>query len=110
MLFIFLDNLRFCYVSSEIRKEIFREIRPDDTSDFETMCDDDDVDGRGRDELVETPEALKDFAMEVYDVIRDIRDPEKPETLEELNVLTEESVAVRYLDPSIDERLVRYFQ
>ena len=45
-----------------------------------------------------TPEALKDFAMEVYDVIRDIRDPEKPETLEELEVLTEESVAVDYMD------------
>ena len=54
----------------------------------------------------ETPEALKDFAMEIYDVIRDIQDPEKPETLEELEVLTEDSVCVNYLDPNCDKRCV----
>ena len=63
------------------------------------MCDD------GNDEAkFETPEALKDFAMEIYDVIRDIRDPEKPETLEELDVLTEDSVTVNYLDPNSEKR------
>mgnify|MGYP001796920540 CR=1 FL=1 len=46
----------------------------------------------------EMPEVLKDFALEIYDVIRDIRDPEKPETLEELDVLKEESVSVFYCD------------
>ena len=46
------------------------------------MCDD-----VGQGAVYETPEALKDFAMEIYDVIRDIQDPEKPETLEELDVL-----------------------
>jgi len=51
-----------------------------------------DIDG------AETPEELRDFAMEIFDVIRDIRDPEKPETLEELEVLKEESVCVNYLD------------
>ena len=56
------------------------------------MCDD------------EMPENLKDFAMEIYDVIRDIQDPEKPETLEELDVLTEDSVSVHYLDGEKDDR------
>ena len=63
------------------------------------MCDDATLDVQKQ-----TPEALKDFAMEIYDVIRDIQDPEKPETLEELEVLTEDSVTVNYLDPSCDKR------
>ena len=58
-----------------------------------------DIDG------AETPEELRDFAMEIFDVIRDIRDPEKPETLEELDVLKEESVCVNYLDAQCAKRL-----
>ena len=63
------------------------------------MCDDN---------VEETPEFLKDFAMEVYDVIRDIRDPEKPETLEELEVLTEESVVVQSMDESATSARCHY--
>ncbi|KAJ4923568.1 hypothetical protein JOQ06_004106 [Pogonophryne albipinna] len=40
---------------------------------------------------------MEEKALEVYDVIRSIRDPEKPNTLEELDVVTESSVEVRDL-------------
>uniref|UniRef100_H3CAS1 Cytosolic iron-sulfur assembly component 2A n=2 Tax=Tetraodon nigroviridis TaxID=99883 RepID=H3CAS1_TETNG len=40
---------------------------------------------------------MEEKALEVYDVIRTIRDPEKPNTLEELDVVTEKSVEVREL-------------
>ncbi|XP_031411237.1 cytosolic iron-sulfur assembly component 2A isoform X3 [Meleagris gallopavo] len=36
----------------------------------------------------------QDKALEVYDIIRTIRDPEKPNTLEELEVVTESCVKV----------------
>ncbi|KAG7249600.1 hypothetical protein CRUP_007085 [Coryphaenoides rupestris] len=38
---------------------------------------------------------MEEKALEVYDVIRSIRDPEKPSTLEELDVVTESCVEVR---------------
>lgn len=41
---------------------------------------------------------LQELAFTVYDLIRDIRDPEKPETLEELDVVYEEGVSVEMLD------------
>ncbi|KAK5927336.1 hypothetical protein CgunFtcFv8_012501 [Champsocephalus gunnari] len=40
---------------------------------------------------------MEEKALEVYDVIRSIRDPEKPNTLEELDVVTESCVEVRDL-------------
>ncbi|XP_076027838.1 cytosolic iron-sulfur assembly component 2A [Genypterus blacodes] len=40
---------------------------------------------------------MEEKALEVYDVIRSIRDPEKPNTLEELDVVTEKCVEVREL-------------
>ncbi|KAK7116246.1 cytosolic iron-sulfur assembly component 2A-like [Littorina saxatilis] len=40
---------------------------------------------------------LKQLAETVYDMIRDVHDPEKPETLEELNVVSEEGVKVTRL-------------
>ncbi|XP_018620884.1 cytosolic iron-sulfur assembly component 2A isoform X2 [Scleropages formosus] len=40
---------------------------------------------------------MEDKALEVYDVIRTIRDPEKPQTLEELDVVSEKSVEVQEL-------------
>uniref|UniRef100_A0ABM5EX58 Cytosolic iron-sulfur assembly component 2A isoform X3 n=1 Tax=Pogona vitticeps TaxID=103695 RepID=A0ABM5EX58_9SAUR len=43
-------------------------------------------------------------ALEVYDIIRTIRDPEKPNTLEELDVITENCVEVH--ETSEDEYLV----
>ncbi|KAJ6662848.1 hypothetical protein lerEdw1_011052 [Lerista edwardsae] len=43
-------------------------------------------------------------ALEVYDIIRTIRDPEKPRTLEELDVVTESCVEV--LETGEDEFLV----
>ncbi|XP_072242594.1 cytosolic iron-sulfur assembly component 2A isoform X2 [Leuresthes tenuis] len=38
---------------------------------------------------------MDEKALEVYDVIRSIRDPEKPNTLEELDVVTEKCVEVQ---------------
>lgn len=43
---------------------------------------------------------LEELATTVYDLIRDIRDPEKPETLEQLSVVYEDGVAVAPLNPS----------
>ncbi|XP_016086317.1 cytosolic iron-sulfur assembly component 2A [Sinocyclocheilus grahami] len=47
---------------------------------------------------------MEDKALEVYDVIRTIRDPEKPNTLEELDVVTEKCVEVQELGD--DEYLI----
>ncbi|XP_059036738.1 cytosolic iron-sulfur assembly component 2A isoform X2 [Mustela lutreola] len=41
------------------------------------------------------PRIMEEKALEVYDLIRTIRDPEKPNTLEELEVVTESSVEVQ---------------
>ncbi|XP_035192055.1 cytosolic iron-sulfur assembly component 2A [Oxyura jamaicensis] len=46
----------------------------------------------------------QDKALEVYDIIRTIRDPEKPNTLEELEVVTESCVEVSEIGE--DEYLV----
>ncbi|KAM6387879.1 cytosolic iron-sulfur assembly component 2A [Haliaeetus albicilla] len=46
----------------------------------------------------------QDKALEVYDIIRTIRDPEKPNTLEELEVVTESCVEVQEIGE--DEYLV----
>lgn len=59
--------------------------------------------------LVDKNNALKipkmeEKALEVYDVIRSIRDPEKPNTLEELEVVTENCVEVQELGE--DEYLI----
>ncbi|KAG9341190.1 hypothetical protein AGOR_G00005230 [Albula goreensis] len=40
---------------------------------------------------------MEEKALEVYDVIRTIRDPEKPNTLEELDVVSEKCVEVQDL-------------
>ncbi|XP_067667253.1 cytosolic iron-sulfur assembly component 2A-like [Haliotis asinina] len=46
---------------------------------------------------------LKILEETIYDIIRDVRDPEKPETLEELNVISEEGVHVsRLQDGQLD--------
>ncbi|XP_070686750.1 cytosolic iron-sulfur assembly component 2A isoform X1 [Pempheris klunzingeri] len=47
---------------------------------------------------------MEEKALEVYDVIRSIKDPEKPNTLEELDVVTEKCVEVQEL--SEDEYLI----
>uniref|UniRef100_A0A3Q1BRB0 Cytosolic iron-sulfur assembly component 2A n=1 Tax=Amphiprion ocellaris TaxID=80972 RepID=A0A3Q1BRB0_AMPOC len=47
---------------------------------------------------------MEEKALEVYDVIRSIRDPEKPSTLEELDVVTEKCVEVQEL--AEDEYLI----
>ncbi|KAM5171023.1 cytosolic iron-sulfur assembly component 2A [Mantella aurantiaca] len=46
--------------------------------------------GRGR--------VMEERALEVYDIIRSIRDPEKPNTLEDLDVVSESCVTVEELD------------
>ncbi|KAG7522902.1 MIP18 family protein FAM96A [Solea senegalensis] len=55
-----------------------------------------------RDEL--KVKKMEEKALEVYDVIRSIRDPEKPNTLEELEVVTENCVEVQELGE--DEYLI----
>ncbi|KAM6308488.1 cytosolic iron-sulfur assembly component 2A [Aegotheles albertisi] len=50
------------------------------------------------------PAMEHDKALEVYDIIRTIRDPEKPNTLEELEVVTESCVEVQEIGE--DEYLV----
>ncbi|XP_050823330.1 cytosolic iron-sulfur assembly component 2A isoform X3 [Gopherus flavomarginatus] len=51
-----------------------------------------------------SPAMEQDRALEVYDIIRTIRDPEKPNTLEELEVVTESCVEVHEIGE--DEYLV----
>ncbi|KAK3526490.1 hypothetical protein QTP70_029995 [Hemibagrus guttatus] len=53
---------------------------------------------------VRTSKKMEEKALEVYDVIRTIRDPEKPNTLEELDVVTEKCVEVQ--DLGDDEYLI----
>uniref|UniRef100_A0A8I6AST8 Cytosolic iron-sulfur assembly component 2A n=1 Tax=Rattus norvegicus TaxID=10116 RepID=A0A8I6AST8_RAT len=50
------------------------------------------------------PRIMEEKALEVYDLIRTIRDPEKPNTLEELEVVTESCVEVQEI--SEDDYLV----
>ncbi|XP_057623764.1 cytosolic iron-sulfur assembly component 2A [Chionomys nivalis] len=44
------------------------------------------------------PRTMEEKALEVYDLIRTIRDPEKPNTLEELEVVTESCVEVQEIN------------
>ncbi|XP_032965275.1 cytosolic iron-sulfur assembly component 2A isoform X1 [Rhinolophus ferrumequinum] len=44
------------------------------------------------------PRIMEEKALEVYDLIRTIRDPEKPNTLEELEVVTESCVEVQEIN------------
>ncbi|KXJ26279.1 MIP18 family protein FAM96A [Exaiptasia diaphana] len=46
----------------------------------------------------ESYEGNKNFALDVYDLIKDIKDPEKPQTLEELDVVQEECVKVKSME------------
>ncbi|XP_033121784.1 cytosolic iron-sulfur assembly component 2A-like [Anneissia japonica] len=49
-------------------------------------------------EIVEGEVNCEELALDVFDLIKDIRDPEKVETLEELNVVSEEGVVVKKLN------------
>ncbi|XP_003940956.1 cytosolic iron-sulfur assembly component 2A isoform X1 [Saimiri boliviensis] len=44
------------------------------------------------------PRIMEEKALEVYDLIRTIRDPEKPSTLEELEVVSESCVEVQEIN------------
>ncbi|XDB58262.1 hypothetical protein AB1E18_011674 [Capra hircus] len=44
------------------------------------------------------PRIMEEKALEVYDLIRTIRDPEKPNTLEELEAVTESCVEVQEIN------------
>lgn len=58
--------------------------------------------------LAKQPSAdIKEWQETVYDLIRDIRDPEKPETLEELDVVREDLVWVDILRGNSRSYLVR---
>ncbi|KAG7215187.1 hypothetical protein INR49_022721 [Caranx melampygus] len=60
--------------------------------------------GRGNNRNELRSRKMEEKALEVYDVIRSIRDPEKPNTLEELEVVTEKCVEVQELGE--DEYLI----
>ncbi|XP_026166507.1 cytosolic iron-sulfur assembly component 2A isoform X1 [Mastacembelus armatus] len=60
--------------------------------------------GLGANSNVLRAKKMEEKALEVYDVIRSIRDPEKPNTLEELEVVTEKCVVVQELGE--DEYLI----
>ncbi|XP_014663471.1 PREDICTED: MIP18 family protein FAM96A-like [Priapulus caudatus] len=46
----------------------------------------------------------EEIALEVYDLIKDIKDPERPDTLEDLSVVYEDGVKVENLTGLCDER------
>ncbi|XP_038067993.1 cytosolic iron-sulfur assembly component 2A-like [Patiria miniata] len=60
---------------------------------------------RGPDD--EEGENLEDVAADIYDLIKDIRDPEKPNTLEELEVVFEEGVKVHPVKGQSDRYIIR---
>ncbi|KAM3927245.1 cytosolic iron-sulfur assembly component 2A [Leptodactylus fuscus] len=51
---------------------------------------------------------MEERALEVYDVIRSIRDPEKPSTLEDLEVVSESCVTVEELDDECFLVIIRF--
>ncbi|XP_044135278.1 cytosolic iron-sulfur assembly component 2A [Bufo gargarizans] len=51
---------------------------------------------------------MEERALEVYDVIRSIRDPEKPSTLEDLEVVSESCVTVEELDEECFLVIIRF--
>ncbi|XP_063781562.1 cytosolic iron-sulfur assembly component 2A [Pseudophryne corroboree] len=57
---------------------------------------------RGRDRVME------ERALEVYDIIRSIRDPEKPSTLEDLEVVSESCVTVEELDDECHLVIIKF--
>ncbi len=52
-------------------------------------------------------ENMEDVAADIYDLIKDIRDPEKPNSLEELEVVFEEGVQVYPLKGSDEGYIIR---
>ncbi|KAF6030212.1 FAM96A [Bugula neritina] len=50
----------------------------------------------------------EEIALDIYDILKGIKDPERPETLEELQVLTEESVQVKKLSKSLLHTVVTF--
>ncbi|XP_069842673.1 cytosolic iron-sulfur assembly component 2A [Dendropsophus ebraccatus] len=51
---------------------------------------------------------MDERALEVYDIIRSIRDPEKPSTLEDLEVVSESCVTVEELDDECFLVIIRF--
>ncbi|XP_040270294.1 cytosolic iron-sulfur assembly component 2A [Bufo bufo] len=51
---------------------------------------------------------MEERALEVYDIIRSIRDPEKPSTLEDLEVVSESCVTVEDLDEECFLVIIRF--
>ncbi|KAM8973167.1 cytosolic iron-sulfur assembly component 2A [Pelodytes ibericus] len=51
---------------------------------------------------------MDERALEVYDIIRNIRDPEKPNTLEDLDVVSESCVSVQELDEECFLVIIRF--
>ncbi|KAM4747876.1 cytosolic iron-sulfur assembly component 2A [Rhinophrynus dorsalis] len=63
---------------------------------------------RGAPRNREFPRVMEDRALEVYDIIRNIRDPEKPSTLEDLEVVSESCVSVQELDEDCFLVIIRF--
>lgn len=51
---------------------------------------------------------MEDIVGEVYDIIRTIRDPERPESLEELDVVREEWVEITELGEDYYDIIIYY--
>ncbi|KAM4039372.1 cytosolic iron-sulfur assembly component 2A [Anomaloglossus baeobatrachus] len=51
---------------------------------------------------------MEERGLEVYDIIRNIRDPEKPSTLEDLEVVSESCVTVEELDDECFLVIIRF--
>ncbi|CAH2274566.1 MIP18 family FAM96A isoform X1 [Pelobates cultripes] len=56
----------------------------------------------------ERARVMEERALEVYDIIRNIRDPEKPNTLEDLEVVSETCVSVQELDDECFLVIIRF--
>ncbi|KAM9585804.1 cytosolic iron-sulfur assembly component 2A isoform 2-T7 [Trichechus inunguis] len=54
------------------------------------------------------PQIMEEKALEVYDLIRTVRDPEKPSTLEELEVVTEGCVEVQEINEDYCLVIIRF--
>ncbi|NP_001088911.1 uncharacterized protein LOC496282 [Xenopus laevis] len=54
------------------------------------------------------PRIMDERALEVYDIIKNIRDPEKPSTLEDLDVVSESCVSVQEVDDECYLVIIRF--
>ncbi|KAL4227884.1 Cytosolic iron-sulfur assembly component 2A [Mactra antiquata] len=83
--------LRKLTISSNTNDTIANNDRNTSTNQNEVASN---IKGSNSEKTQEMSNQLVTERETIYDLIKDIRDPEKPETLEELNVVTEDNVIV----------------